>query len=865
MIALKPLIGKLSRTCRAALERAADQARQHGHYAVEIEHVLIELMHDPGTDISRAFHLYEIDGERLLGELRRAMSRLAVGNAENPGVSAELAMAIETAWAVASIDLDARSISSACLLRAVIEDNRLRDRLLAAGPQLAEVPRQRLADDLAGIVADGYEGPSISVAEHRGPLIVDPVASGGYDPALAAYTVDLTAAARANTLDPVIGRDAEIDQLIEILMRRRQNNPILTGDAGVGKTAIVEGFARRVAAGQVPDALAGVAVLTLDLGLLQAGASVQGAFEQRLRRVIEEVSGAPEAIILFIDEAHMLIGAGGAAGMGDAANLLKPALARGGLRTIAATTWSEYKRYFEKDAALARRFQPIKVEPPSLETTIVILRHLAAMLERFHGVRIGEDAIASAATLSQRYITDRQLPDKAINVLDTACARVAIAQACRPRVLEAAELRCTNLESEIIRLEADPTAGPARDEQLELLGIERMAAQDARDAIASRWEQERYTFDRIRAFERDGDSHADQAALQGLHLELAEVQQDAPLIPVAVDRRAVAQIVASWTGVPLTAILGHASATAGDLKARMAERIVGQDAALDTITRRVQTFQAGLADPEKPTGVFLLCGPSGVGKTETALALAELLFGGPRALITVNMSEYQEAHSVSGLKGAPPGYLGYGKGGVLTEAVRRQPYSVILLDEVEKAHPDVMELFYQVFDRGVIEDSEGVAIDFTHTLILLTSNVGADLLGDVPPQGGETALTKALTAELMRHFAPAFLARLVVVPYFPLATAQICAIVRLKLARIRERFTTARRGELTYGDDVVAVIARQASVADGGARSVDAIIAHQILPELSRRLLDRMIDPGVIQNVHISVTLDGRLRIEIDR
>jgi len=865
VIALKPLIGKLSRTCRAALERAAEQALQHGHYAVEIEHLLIELMQDPGADIARALHSYAIDGERLLGELRRALSRLAVGNAENPGVSAELAMAIETAWAVASIDLDARAISSACLLRAVIEDNRLRDRLLAAASQLAEVPRQRLADDLAAIVADGHEGPGMAVAEHRGQLIVDPGAVGGNGPALAAYTVDLTAAARANTLDPVIGRDAEIDQLIEILMRRQQNNPILTGDAGVGKTAIVEGFARRVAAGQVPDALAGVAVLTLDLGLLQAGASVQGAFEQRLRSVIEEVSGAPEAIILFIDEAHMLIGAGGAAGMGDAANLLKPALARGGLRTIAATTWSEYKRYFEKDAALARRFQPIKVDPPSLETTIIILRHLAAMLEAFHGVRIGEDAIAGAATLSQRYITDRQLPDKAINVLDTACARVAIAQACRPAALEAADLRCSDLDAEIVRLEADPTAGPARDEQLELLGLDRVAAQDARDAIATRWEQERYTFDRIRAIESDGVGPANESALQGLHLELAEIQQDAPFIPVAVDRRAVAQIVSSWTGVPLAAILGHASLATGDLKAKMAERIVGQEAALDTIARRVQTFQAGLADPEKPTGVFLLCGPSGVGKTETALALAELLFGGPRALITVNMSEYQEAHSVSGLKGAPPGYVGYGKGGVLTEAVRRQPYSVVLLDEVEKAHPDVMELFYQVFDRGVIEDSEGVAIDFTHTLILLTSNVGTDLLAGAPPPGGEAALTKALHTELLRHFAPAFLARLVVVPYHPLAIADIRAIVRLKLARIRERFTTARRGELTYSDDVVAVIARQAGVADGGARSVDAIIAHQILPELSRRLLDRMIEPGVVQNVHISVSLDGRLRIEIDR
>jgi type VI secretion system protein VasG len=548
----------------------------------------------------------------------------------------------------------------------------------------------------------------------------------------------------------------------------------------------------------------------------------------------------------------MLIGAGGAAGQGDAANLLKPALARGGLRTIAATTWVEYKRYFEKDAALARRFHPVKIEQPDAATTITILRQLSGRLERFHGVRITEDALAAAAQLSQRYIAERKLPDKAINVLDTACARVAIAQSCRPASLDAAEAHLADLTAEIARLAASGD-GEDRFDQLE---AERDEAQDARDAIASRWEQERYTFDRLSKLEKQAD--ADDPELQGLRLELAEIQEEGALIPLAVDRRAIADVVSAWTGVPLDAILGSASSTARDLKVRLSRRIIGQEEALDTIVRRVQTFQAGLGDPEKPTGVFLLCGPSGVGKTETALALADLLFGGQRALITVNMSEYQAAHSVSGLKGAPPGYVGYGKGGVLTEAVRRQPYSVVLLDEVEKAHPDVLEIFYQVFDRGTLEDSEGVAVDFTHTLILLTSNIGTELLAAAGPGEG-------LQAELARHFAPAFLARLVTVPYRPLAAAEIEAIVRLKLAKVGERFATARRGELTYDDQVVKAIARAADIADGGARSVDAIIAHQLLPELSLRLLDRLAEAAPARAAHLSVGPDHRLRIEISR
>jgi type VI secretion system protein VasG len=842
MIALKPLMGKLSRTCSDALERAAGRCLAAGNFAVEIEHVLTELAEASDSDFARVLDRYEIDRNALAGALRTATRGRPSGNTDNPGVSEAFASLVEKAWGIASIDLGLGTISSACLLRAAIDDGGPRERLIDIAPVLATITRARLDAELAEIVVTGREGAS-------GPLVVGGRIEGS---PLDAYTIDLTKLAREGGLDPVVGRDGEIDQVIEILMRRRQNNPILTGDAGVGKTAVVEGLAQRIAAGQVPEALIGVAVRSLDLGLLQAGASVKGEYERRLRGVIAEVNGAPDRTVLFIDEAHMLIGAGGAAGQGDAANLLKPALARGGLRTIAATTWVEYKRYFEKDAALARRFHPVKIEQPDAATTITILRQLSGRLERFHGVRITEDALAAAAQLSQRYIAERKLPDKAINVLDTACARVAIAQSCRPASLDAAEAHLADLTAEIARLAASGD-GEDRFDQLE---AERDEAQDARDAIASRWEQERYTFDRLSKLEKQAD--ADDPELQGLRLELAEIQEEGALIPLAVDRRAIADVVSAWTGVPLDAILGSASSTARDLKVRLSRRIIGQEEALDTIVRRVQTFQAGLGDPEKPTGVFLLCGPSGVGKTETALALADLLFGGQRALITVNMSEYQAAHSVSGLKGAPPGYVGYGKGGVLTEAVRRQPYSVVLLDEVEKAHPDVLEIFYQVFDRGTLEDSEGVAVDFTHTLILLTSNIGTELLAAAGPGEG-------LQAELARHFAPAFLARLVTVPYRPLAAAEIEAIVRLKLAKVGERFATARRGELTYDDQVVKAIARAADIADGGARSVDAIIAHQLLPELSLRLLDRLAEAAPARAAHLSVGPDHRLRIEISR
>jgi type VI secretion system protein VasG len=868
---LKPLIAKLNRTCRTALEKAAERCLRQTHFTVEIEHLFVELTAVPTTDLIGVLGAYGIDQQRFTADLEQSLAGLKSGNTRTPVLSDQLVTALAAAWTIASIDLGLPQIRSGCILRAVLDNEGLRGLLLSSAPVIAAIPRHRLADELPAIIKASREevGLDSSPAREKGGApnrAVNRVAT----PALDAYTLDLTNEARNGRIDPIVARDAEIRQIIDILMRRRQNNPILTGDAGVGKTAIVEGFAQRVVEGSVPPSLAGITVRTLDLGLLQAGAGIRGEFEQRLRSVIEEVTGSPTPTVLFIDEAHTLVGAGGQPGQGDAANLLKPALARGELRTIAATTWGEYKRYFEKDPALARRFQVVKVAEPGEGATVEILRGLAPKLERHHGVRILEEALGEAARLSHRYIPGRQLPDKAISVLDTACARVAIAQSTRPDVLEEADRQCRALEAELARLRDEAGIGGGNGERMEELTHEKATTEEARDRLASRWQLERETVDRIQALERRmlaGEAETLRSEWDGLRLELEEIQQSEVLVPTAVDGRSVAEVVSAWTGVPVGAMLGDTISTARTLKERMAERIVGQDAALDTISRRIQTFYADMGEPGKPTGVFLLCGPSGVGKTETALTLAELLFGGQRAIVTVNMSEYQEAHSVSGLKGAPPGYVGYGKGGILTEAVRRQPYCVLLLDEVEKAHPDVLELFYQVFDRGTLEDSEGASVDFANTIILLTSNVGADILTDLsnrhPPPSAE-ALASAIRPVLLRHFPAAFLGRLTVVPYRPLGPAQIEAIVRLKLARVQERFAANRRSELTYDEAVVKTIAARTGQTESGARTVDAVLTHSLLPELSGRILDRIADGEAAGNAHIGIASDGAFTIEIE-
>ena len=864
MSPLKPLIGKLNPTAKRALETAAQLCLTQTHFAVEVQHLLLKLAGMGESDMARLLRHYGVDAGALSADLTRALEKLPRGNMQTPAFSEHLLRLLERAWVVSSLRLGGQAIRSGAILAALLEDDALRGMVVEAAPLLTRIPRGKLAEDLPDLLRGGVE-------DSGGPPTGVPVAGApapGAAPSLDAYTIDLTAQARAGKIDPIVGRDAEIRQVVDILMRRRQNNPILTGDPGVGKTAVVEGFAQQVADGAVPPPLQGVVVRILDLGLLQAGAGIKGEFENRLKQVIDEVTASPKPVILFIDEAHTLVGAGGPAGQGDAANLLKPALARGELRTIAATTWAEYKRYFEKDAALARRFQVVKVEEPDEPTAVAMLRALVPKLEAHHGVRILEEAVADAVRLSHRYISDRHLPDKAIGVLDTACARVALAQSSPPPELQAAARRSADLTAELALLTRESAAGRDHAERMERLADERAAVEEQRHRLDSRWRQEAEVAGRVRDLEESlaglsgGAYLHTRAELDGLRLELEQVQDDQPMVPTAVDHRAVASVVSGWTGIPLGRMLTDNLQAVRTLRERMGERVVGQDAALDAVAKRIRTYFAGLGEPGKPTGVFLLVGPSGVGKTETALTLADLLFGGERSLVTINMSEYQEAHSVSGLKGAPPGYVGFGKGGVLTEAVRRTPYSVVLLDEVEKAHPDVLELFYQVFDKGTLEDSEGVVVDFKNTLILLTSNLGTDTISQLAAQPSTAPLTaeriaEAIRPELVRRFKPALLGRMVVVPYLPLAEARIQSIVRLKLARVQARFAEAHGAELTYDDAVVAFLAGRCHATDAGARAIDHLLTNTLLPDLSGGVLERLADGVPVDLVHVD--LDGAL------
>ena len=697
----------------------------------------------------------------------------------------------------------------------------------------------------------------------------------GKQDALEPYSVDLTAKARNGEIDAVIGRDEEIRQLIDILMRRRQNNPLLAGEAGVGKTAVVEGFAARIARGDVPPALRTVTLRSLDMGLLQAGASMKGEFENRLRQVIEEVQSSPEPIILFIDEAHTLIGAGGAAGTGDAANLLKPALARGTLRTIAATTWAEYKKYIEKDPALTRRFQAIKVEEPGEEKAVRMIRGLAAPLEKHHGVLILDEALEAAARLSHRYIPSRQLPDKAVSLIDTACARVAVSQHATPAPLEDSTRRIEGFQTELDILAREAALGREATERRAKLDTD-LAAEQARLAeLTARHEKEKAAVARIidlRAQlqapakpEDTGDKPADPAvtleALRTAETELKTIQGEEPLILPSVDEQAVASVVADWTGIPVGRMVKNEIEAILGLADALEKRVIGQRHALDAIARRVQTSRARLDNPSKPIGVFLLAGTSGVGKTETALALAETLYGGEANLITINMSEFQEAHTVSTLKGAPPGYVGYGEGGVLTEAVRRRPYSVVLLDEVEKAHSDVHEIFFQVFDKGIMEDGEGRLIDFHNTIIILTSNAGTDVISRlcadparIPDVEG---ITKALRPALLKVFPAALLGRLTVVPYFPLSDVMLKSIIRLQLSRIQKRVAANHHAEFTCDEAVADLIAARCTELESGGRMIDAILTQTLLPEISREFLTRMIHGQKIKSLRVEAKDGG--------
>ncbi len=745
----------------------------------------------------------------------------------------------------------------------------------------ARVKPDDLSEAIPGVLKDSPEAAQAAsetgVQPGEASGAVAPAAMGKQE-ALAKFAVDLTQRARDGGIDPVTGRDNEIRQLVDVLMRRRQNNPILTGEAGVGKTAVVEGFALRIAQGDVPPPLRNVSLRVLDVGLLQAGASMKGEFENRLRQVIDEVQASPTPIILFIDEAHTLIGAGGAAGTGDAANLLKPALARGTLRTIAATTFAEYKRYFEKDPALTRRFQVVQVDEPSEEKAIGMMRGIAGALERHHKVLLLDEAIEASVRLSHRYIPARQLPDKSVSLLDTAAARVAISQHAVPAAVEDTRRRIGLLETERGILAREAEVGIADDARMDgvTAALEAAAAQLA--ALEARWEAEKGLVERLLALRAKlraagqpvdapptEDAPPDRAALlaelAGVQAELAAHQGESPLILPSVDRQAVAAVVGDWTGIPVGRMVRNEAESVLNLASTLARRVVGQDHGLQMIARRVQTSRAGMDNPVKPVGVFMLCGPSGVGKTETALAIAEALYGGEQNLITINMSEFQEAHTVSTLKGAPPGYVGYGEGGVLTEAVRRKPYSVVLLDEIEKAHPDVHEIFFQVFDKGVMEDGEGRSIDFRNTLIILTSNVGTDLImglcrePDLIPETEEIA--KALREPLQRVFPPALLGRLIVIPYVPLSDDVLRGIIRLQLGRIAARVTATRGIPFTYDEGVVDLIAGRCTEPESGGRMVDAILTNTMLPDISSMFLNRMLAGTAASRVAVGADAAG--------
>ncbi len=887
---LRSLIAKLNDSARLALEASAGFCLSRTHYDVEIEHYLMKLLDSSDGDFAFILKQFGIDKSRLSAELTRSLDKLKSGNARTPALSPSLLKMFTQAWTIGSIDFAATRIRTGFTILALVSDEELARIVREVSRELQKIPADALKKDFLTIVANSAESEEMEAAEAAAPEGAPRPGAGGKTPNLDQYTVNLTENARQGKVDPVLARDSEIRQVVDILTRRRQNNPILVGEAGVGKTAVVEGFALRIAQGDVPPVLKNVAVRTLDLALLQAGAGVKGEFENRLKGLINEVKASPTPIILFIDEAHTMIGAGGQAGQNDAANLLKPALARGELRTIAATTWSEYKKYFEKDPALARRFQLIKVEEPTETQCALMLRGVVPTLEKHHSVRILDEGLLAGVKLSHRYLPDRQLPDKAVSVLDTACARLALGQNSTPPAIEDSIRTLEDLAVQTRILEREAAAGADHAERLAAIAEKKTKTEAALQELNGRWEKERDLVTRIReirsqleagnapaapspaeaepagagaaaAAQPAPDPEQLRARLGELNDELAALQGETPLLRVCVDAQIIGEVVSAWTGIPVGKMLKDEIATVLKLEQHLGARVIGQDHALAMISQRVRTARAGLDDPGKPVGVFLLVGPSGVGKTETALALSDLLFGGERNLIGINMSEFQEAHTVSTLKGSPPGYVGYGEGGVLTEAVRRRPYSVVLLDEVEKAHPDVLELFFQVFDKGQMEDGEGREIDFKNTIIILTSNAATDsimkLTADPETMPSQHGLVKAIKPELDKIFKPAFLGRLVVIPYFPIRDEALKKIIGLKLAKIQRRLQESHRVALTYDAALVDEVARRCTEVESGARNVDNILTNTMLPEISTQILGKIAEGLKPDAVHVTVGENG--------
>ncbi len=890
------LFGKLNPATYKVVEGATVFCKLRGNPTVELEHVVAQLLQSSDSDWHRVIQQAQLDSAVLAKDITAALDRLPRGATSISGIAENIADAIERGWVYGSLLYGDSVVRSGYLLVGMLKTRNLRNALIAISRQFERLKVEELSDALPKVVAgsaedgqgasDGSSGSAGAGAPGEASGAIAPAAMGKQE-ALKKFTVDLTSQARSGKMDPIVGRDDEIRQVVDILMRRRQNNPILVGEAGVGKTAVVEGFAQRIARGDVPPSLKEVELRALDVGLLQAGASMKGEFEQRLRSVIDEVQGSTKPIILFIDETHTLVGAGGAAGTGDAANLLKPALARGTLRTIGATTFAEYKKHIEKDPALTRRFQTVQVDEPDEPKAILMMRGVASTMEQHHQVQILDEALEAAVKLSHRYIPARQLPDKSVSLLDTACARVAVSLHATPAEVDDSRKRIEALETELAIIGREKAIGvdtakrEADANALLAAERERLAALDAR------WAGERALVDELLALRAklragiapvegtgsnleaaaaeaapgtapamtDGERADLQAQLRAVQDKLATLQGETPLILPTVDYQAVAAVVGDWTGIPVGRMARNEIETILKVAGALAQRVIGQDHAMEMIAKRIQTSRAGLDNPNKPIGVFMLAGTSGVGKTETALALAEALYGGEQNMITVNMSEYQEAHTVSTLKGAPPGYVGYGEGGVLTEAVRRKPYSVVLLDEVEKAHPDVHEMFFQVFDKGFMEDGEGRFIDFKNTLILLTTNAGTDLIASLckdpelmpDPEG----MAKALREPLLKIFPPALLGRLVTIPYYPLSDEMLGKIVTLQLNRIKKRVEARYKIPFEYSEDVVKLVVSRCTESESGGRMIDAILTNTMLPDISREFLTRMMEGIEIPSVRV--------------
>ena len=891
-IDLKSLVGKLNESCRSALEGAAGLCLGRTHYNVEIEHWLLKLLELPDSDIEALVEKFDIDPGKLMADLNRELDRVKTGNTRAPALSPNVVDLAKNAWMLASVEYNHPQATSAHVLAALMLDDTLRRSTEISSGELKKIAPESLRAVLPSVIGSTGESVSAGVGDtssSEGRTTAGP----SNTPSLDKFTNNLTQAAKSGKIDPVLGRDEEIRQIIDILIRRRQNNPILTGEAGVGKTAVVEGFALRIASGDVPEPLRGVTVLSLDLGLLQAGASVKGEFENRLKSVISEVKSSPEPIIMFIDEAHTLIGAGGKEGQGDAANLLKPALARGELRTIAATTWAEYKKYFERDPALTRRFQVVKIDEPDESKAIDMMRAISSMLSNHHRVRIMDEAIVDSVKLSSRYITARQLPDKSVSLLDTACARVALSQSATPAAIEDTQRRITQTDTNILSLERENATLGNCDERIEELKQLKQTLEAELETQKAQWEKEKETVQKIRDLEAkiEDDFHAkklsDEEAtkedapkkledaeresikteLHALMKELVDIQADSPMIQVNVNGQAIAEVVANWTGIPVGKMVSDEIHAIMNLADRLGERIIGQRHALEAIAQSIQTSRAGLTDPRKPIGVFFMVGSSGIGKTESALALADLLYGGEHNVTTINMSEFKEEHKVSMLLGSPPGYVGYGEGGVLTEAVRRKPYSIVLLDEMEKAHPGVQDIFYNVFDKGTIKDGEGRDIDFRNTIIIMTSNAGEEHIRAMCAQSEELpdpeVLLDNFRPQLLHYFKPAFLGRTTLIPYYPLSDDDLLKICKINMKRIEKRVSDHYRANFSYDDDVMLHIVARSQEVDTGARNIENILTRTLLPEMASECLSRMADNASISNIHVGVNEEGKFTYQI--